>query len=82
MRIPVSEKFYQKMRVLEIKSINKFHFHSKDYKEWYQLFPYWFITNKLITFRRLKYIIIKWIAKEYIEDSIDSHHFKNFGNLT
>lgn len=79
MRLLVTKKFYWKMRVLEIKLVNRFHFHSSDYKKWYQLFPYWFITNRLTTFGHIKYNFSKWLNEKYIKDKIESHHFREFG---
>lgn len=77
MKIPVTEKFYWRMRRLEIKLTR----HKGTMTPWaIKLGLFNFITDRLWTTRRYKYIFSQWLLKEYIKDSIEHYHFFEFGN--
>lgn len=61
MKILVTENFYWKARRFEIK---------------HKWFGFWWLTERLKTFRRKKYELTCWFAGEYIEDRIGSFYFK------
>lgn len=58
-KLPVTENLYWKARRFEIK-----------YK--FGL-GYWWLTERLTTGRRLKYLFTRWLSKEFIHDEIQRH---------